>query len=487
VRRLFTIVASCLWTACAAPADPPAPVCRDPTTRMCVPCPGTSGCVDPIRCVWVPCADAAFGLFDAAADAGAIDGAGNDADLVDAGGQADATTGELDALVDATPDSAVGDDGGSRLVDALCSDGAKRCHDGLPQTCVVGKWVGGPSCAADLQCTNGICGCKDPCPALNLASCVLGVPAVKLCQLTGSGCLSWGLPVACKAGESCQLGACGPPSQCAPACPPGKVCQGQQCVDAPCQPPCPAGQSCQSGVCVPKGGGTLTCAQVAACIGTCPGGDASCPDACKAQGSDAALGLLAAYQGCLKAVCKPFADAGKINETLLCAYSYCFAEQKACTGAGSGSCQQLSDCLSGCGGSPTCGNLCHGQASQQGGLDYYGLFTCIDNLCAGLQGAAQLACAQQACQTAWNSCFGGKGPVYTTCLQIAQCQGKCAGDIACAKACKAAGTPAAQAAVDAFVACRDGKCGGWCSNPSAPNCMPCVQQYCAAEFAACSI
>lgn len=489
----MTLVAACAPN----PADSTR-VCRDPVTQACHPCPGSSGCVDPVQCMPIACGIIAFGDTDAGADGAdageTLGDASKSEGLADApDADAKAETGvdtDTDAPAEVAPDGQATDLDVAKdvaLADgALCAVGEAQCSGNTPQLCQAGKWVAQPACAGDLQCQKGICGCKDPCPALNLVQCVDGVPATKTCQLTGSGCLSWNLPVACKPGEVCQLGICQAPPACNPGCPPGQVCQGNVCIDAPCAPACPSGQSCQKGVCVPKGGGTLSCAQVVACIGNCPAGDAGCPDSCKAKGSDAALGLLAGYQGCIKAVCKPLADAGKLNETLLCMYTNCFAEQKACTGAGTASCKQLSECLSGCGGSSTCANTCGSSASQQGGLDYYGLLTCIDNLCAGLAGDAQLQCAQQACKAGWDKCFGGAGALYTTCLQIAQCQGKCSGDITCAKACKAAGTPAAQAAVDAFIDCRDGKCGPWCSNPGLPSCADCVELFCASQLAACS-
>ena len=487
-------LAAIVLGGCAEP-EPFRQICRDPVTQACQPCKGSNACVDPVECKVTACPGNGFAqdATSTTADAGAADGksdaaAGQTQDTATKAETADALPDLPPTIVDA--DSAVADSPVPTAVVAEtsdCANGQLDCIGAVPHHCQSGKWLPLSPCSADLQCQKGLCGCKDPCPALNLVQCVDGVPATKMCQLTSSGCLSWNLPVACKPTEVCQLGQCQPPSTCNPACPSGKLCQGSVCIDAPCVPVCPAGQSCQAGVCSPKGGGSLSCGQIAACIGNCPVADATCPASCKGQGSDSGLGLLTAYQGCLKAVCKPLADVGKINETMLCIYTNCFKEQQACTGAGTAGCKQLSDCMAGCGGSGTCTTSCNTMASQQGGVDYYGLLTCIDNICVGLQGSAQLSCAQQGCKGGWDKCYGSGPALYSTCLQIAQCQGKCGGDATCAKACKAAGTAAAQAAVDAFVTCRDGKCGTYCANPSSPNCMPCVEIYCGNELAACSI
>ncbi len=500
MRCLPALLLFSLLTAGCSEPDPVQRVCRDPISQACLPCPGVSGCVDPIACKVIPCADVSFATADAKADAKGSDAATETASGGDSGAEVQVDA-QPEVIAGAKPET-VADTGAETVAEVApetvaetvaegstgpCQPGQVQCAGNTLQVCQNGKWMPDKACASDLQCQNGICGCKDPCPALNLVQCVDNVPATKTCQLSSSGCLAWSLAIACKPGELCQLGLCQAPSSCNPACALGKICQGSVCVDAPCVPACPSGQSCQSGVCVPKGTGTLTCSQVVACIGNCPAADAACPTDCKTKGSEAGLGLLATYQGCVKAVCKPLADAGKINETMLCIYTHCFAEQKACTGAGTSTCKQLSDCMAGCGGSATCSTTCNGQASQQGALAFYGLLTCIDNICAGLQGAAQESCAKQGCKASWDKCYGSGPALYTTCGQIATCQSKCNGDITCAKACTAAGTPAAQAAVDAFITCRDTKCATYCANPSSPNCMPCIEAFCSNQLAACSI
>lgn len=440
-------------------------VCRDPVTKLCVACPETNICVDPVSCEIIFChADIAFGHNDASdvtatSDGGGQDGAGSDASSLDVSMDAnevlDTSTDQSDSgPVDTGPDASV------------CGPGQSRCLGNSIQNCSVGQWVTVAACNADLTCENAACTCKNSCAATNLVECVAGAAAVHSCNKTPSGCLVWGDAVACGAGQSCSLGQCSAPIG--------------------CSPPCGANQLCQNGSCVPVAGGALTCSQLAACIGNCPASDANCPSNCNAQGSSSGLTLLNSYQGCLKAVCKSLADQGKVNETMLCIYSNCFAEQQACIGSGSGDCKKMSDCMATCGGSATCSNNCNAGASQQGAKDYYGLLTCIDNQCGSLRGQAQLTCAQNGCKSLWDGCFPTAPVLYTSCAQVANCQANCNGNVTCAKACTAAASPKAQADVNAFIDCRDNKCGSYCGGGSSTNCATCVQIYCANELAACS-
>ncbi|MBI5607917.1 MAG: hypothetical protein HY902_03455 [Deltaproteobacteria bacterium] len=460
-----------LGSACTRTNSMAVSVCRDPVTKLCVACPETGICVDPVSCKIIEChADIAFGQGDATptgdagtSDAGTADsGSSGDGKSLDsdAGGVSDAASPEvLDSGADVPPDN------GPDL--AVCSPGQSRCEGSAIQNCMGGQWQTVAACNADLTCENAACVCKNSCSVASLIECVPGAAAVHTCTKTQSGCLVWSDAVACPAGQACNLGQC-------------------QTVSTGCNPACVAGQVCQNGLCVPGGGGALTCSQLAACIGNCPEADPNCPNNCKAQGSASGLSLLNAYQGCLKAVCKSLADQGKFNETMLCVYSNCFSEQQACIGSGSGDCKKTSDCMATCGSSATCSTNCNAAASQQGAKDYYGLLTCIDNQCGALSGQAQLTCAQNGCKSLWDSCYPSTPVLYTSCLQVANCQAKCGGDLACAKACKAAASPEAQAAVDAFITCRDTKCGGYCGGSNTTNCMQCVQIYCPNQLDACS-
>ena len=318
--------------------------------------------------------------------------------------------------------------------------------------------------------------------------CLGNVAAVRTCQLNSDKCLAWGVAVACKPGESCALGVCGGGAVgCNPACGGNQVCSNGTCLDKGCNPACGNGQVCQGGQCVNATSGSLTCAQVSACTGNCPEGDAACPGQCLAQGTPGAQTGFATYKNCIKATCKALADQGKINETLFCIFQYCANEQAACVGSGTGTCAELNDCLGGCSNSATCTSGCNAAASKQAALDFYGLMTCVDNNCAGLSGDAQAQCAQGSCSSAYTKCLGGSsGGSLTSCKQIAECQAGCSGNVACAKNCTAQGTAKAQADVNAFIDCRDQKCSAWCDGGANAQCNSCITNYCYAQLEACS-
>lgn len=438
-------------------------ICRDRFSAKCYPCPGALICVDPITCKPIPCT--ATHPFQDASNGDGSDGK----DSSDAGDVAGAPE--------------VGQP------DAGCLKGAARCQGNTVQVCQNAAWLDSQACPANQPCQDGACvKCADQCAALGLVECLGGVAALRTCQLNSDKCLAWGVAVACKPGESCAQGLCGGgPLGCSPACGGNQVCSGGTCVDKGCNPACGNGQVCQGGQCVNSGSGSLSCAQVSACSGNCPEGDAACPGECFAQGTSGAQSNFTKYKSCIKATCKSFADQGKINETLFCIFQYCGAEQAACLGSGSGTCSELNDCLGGCSNGATCTSGCNAAASEQAGLDFYGLMTCVDGSCAGLTGDAQAQCAQGSCGSAYTKCFGAStGGSLTSCKQIAECQAGCGGSLACAKNCTAQGTAKAQADVKAFIDCRDQKCGAWCGGGSNPQCSSCITNYCYPQLQACS-
>jgi hypothetical protein len=302
-----------------------------------------------------------------------------------------------------------------------------------------------------------------------LVECLPDVPAIKTCQMNPDKCLSWGVPIACKPGEICENGQC------------------KTGTASGCNPPCTANQSCQNGVCIPNSsGGTLNCGQIVACTGNCAAGDTTCSDGCIAKGTAGGQTQFSSYKGCITAICKSYADAGKVNDAMACIFGNCFEAQAACLGAGNASCGQTNTCITGCGSSATCIDACNKNASKTGGLTYYTLYGCMDANCAGLSGDGLVDCAKNQCTSSFVGCFSPIGANQTlfSCLDIATCQGKCNGDLLCAKACTAQGTAQAQADVNAFINCRDLKCGNWC--PGTSNCSACVSQYCGYELSICS-
>lgn len=460
----FVLAALC---ACSTKVDSGQTVCTDPKTGQFVACPGVNACVDPLKGTIVACVsnDVTFGK----GDADVSDSATADAAKADVVLDATPEISKDSATTDAVSDSGV-DSGADAIVDAgPCQTGAKQCKDKATlQTCSNGIWGSNFTCPSTQECHDGACGCPDPCKALGLVECLIDVPAIKTCQMNPDKCLSWGVPIACKPGEICQNGQC------------------KTGTATGCNPPCGSGYTCQGTTCVANStGGTLSCSQIVACSGNCAAGDTTCSDACIAQGSGNGQSQFNSYKSCIAAVCKPYADAGKVNDAMACIFNNCFDVQAACLGAGNATCSQTNTCMSNCGASAPCVDGCNKAASKAGGLGYYTLYGCMDANCAGLSGDGLTDCAKTQCTTGFVGCFSplGAGQTLFSCLDIANCQGKCNGDALCAKACTAQGTLQAQADVNAFIDCRDLKCGNWC--PGA-NCTTCITQYCAYELSVCS-
>ncbi len=460
--RILTAIFALAMLGCSTKVDNGQTVCTDPKTGQFIACPGVSACVDPLKGTIVACVsgDVTFGKSDADTSDSATGDSAQDA-LVDAA--PDVSKDAALDVPDTTPPDAVPADTGP------CQAGAKQCKDKATlQTCINGVWGSNFTCPTTQECHDGACGCPDPCKALGLVECLTDVPAIKTCQMNPDKCLSWGVPIACKPGEICQSGQC------------------KTDTASGCNPPCGSGYTCQGTTCVANStGGTLTCGQVVACNGNCATGDTTCSDGCLAQGSGGAQSQFTSYKSCISAICKPYVDAGKINDAMACIFNNCFDVQAACIGAGNAACNQTNTCMSGCNGSAACVDGCNKNASKVGGLGYYTLQGCMDANCAGLTGDGLVDCAKTQCTTSFVGCFSpiGAGQTLFTCLDIANCQGKCGGDLLCAKACTLQGTAQAQADVNAFLDCRDLKCGNFCPGG---NCSACVTQYCAYELSVCS-
>ncbi|MSP90632.1 MAG: hypothetical protein EXR79_02320 [Myxococcales bacterium] len=482
-----------LLGACASPMTGTSSpvVCKDPQTGACLACPGAKLCVDPVTCVPHECAkDIVFAATPK--DGGATETAGLDtvADAGDGGAglgdsaAPDAGLKDTPAGMDAIPIDAVGPLD-VPAPDVPCAPGFKKCLGNTVQSCDTGTWKLESVCGTGLLCQDGACVCANPCPALNLVECMPGIPATRTCNLTPAGCLAWALPIACKPGESCQLGQCkAPPVPCEPVCGDAQVCAQGLCVAKACNPACAGGETCQLGQCKTPTTGTLGCGQITACVsGQCaPPADATCKLACVQKGTANAQAQFTTLQECVQATCKAF--AAKPNEAMFCIYSQCGQAQAACLGAGPGDCAGLNTCLNDCANSPVCVNDCHAQASIAGGKDFYALMTCVDDKCAGLAGDAQVQCAGSQCKGAFDKCFGASAPKGLSCQQILQCAAGC-GDKACAAACKQKGSPQGQAAITAMVACMDQKCGSFCAQQT-PQCDTCLADWCGPQFAACN-
>ena len=137
--------------------------------------------------------------------------------------------------------------GGWRACGQLDSD---PCLDlGPPTPCPTGQ-----------ACVDGVCVCMDECGPAGLTACT--GTAVRTCaDLDGDGCLEWTAPTACPADAPCSGGVCTEP--CEDGCPEAgaTTCEAgglRTCADLDVDgcvewgPPeaCPAGQTCDGGACV---------------------------------------------------------------------------------------------------------------------------------------------------------------------------------------------------------------------------------------------
>jgi len=346
-RLCAWLLLACAW-ACGELPRAPTAVCRDPGTGSCVACPGANYCVDSLTCLQIACApdSITFRQLDItaqsdgasqsdAANQGDAASQGDSAPQSDAAGEPDnasdaSSLAELADMGDTSPetsqpgsDSAGADaspadqaspsdtaqSGDAPPADAqpACSPSATQCKGNTVQVCVFGTWQDDKPCPANKPCQDGACGCSNPCPAFNLVECLPNIAATRTCQLGSDKCLSWGLAIACKPGETCSQGQCLAPSGCGGGCPNGETCQQNQCVAT--------------------SGGGLSCAQILGCAGSCK--DSACAQACKSKGSPAGKAAVEALVACNQNKCGNWCNPEGPN-CGPCMDQYCAAEQNAC-------------------------------------------------------------------------------------------------------------------------------------------------------------
>ncbi len=519
--RCLAWVATLAIAACGGTDNSPAKngsfVCTNNLTGACEPCPGVTLCVDPVTCLVTACGggDIAFGGEGVGStDAGPSDGATSDTGAPDTVASdtvaPDTGTPDTGAPDTGTPDTGAPDTGApdtGGLDGAVCTDGIKSCADPkTPQFCFQGKWMALAGCGSGDKCSSGKCVCAKECVALGQQTCEPGVAAFKTCQLDGA-CLKWGVPLACQPGQVCESGQCKAKSSCTPACAAGKVCVQGVCQDAPCTPACAQGQVCKQGVCVantcnpacpqgqvcsagtcqPANTGTLTCGQIVACISQFSQGpnDTVNINACVGKGTAAAQDQYTKRKNCIKLSCQKLIDAGKVNEAMLCVYTYCGVEQTGCVGSGTKTCDQLGSCLSGCGTSVVCTTGCHSDASISGVKTWYSLTTCGDQYCAGKSGNDYATCTTQSCAGPYQACFGTTGGGGYSCAQVLQCAQGCTTK-SCAGDCKAKASAQGLQDLNNLLGCNDKYCKSYCDNGTQQQCSACLQVYCSKEQNACN-
>ena len=385
-------------------------------------------------------------------------------------------------------DSVSIDDGVS--VDAGCKEGEKVCLDATTaKFCHDGTWYNAAPCSKGKQCNKGTCTCSEECLAINQLQCLDKIAAFKICKLS-DGCLNWSIPVACQPGQVCQGGVCKlpDPAGCKPVCAAGQACQNGVCVQSGCTPSCPAGHTCQANKCVAKAQGTLTCGQIFACVDqfAISPKDKVNIDACIAKGTASGQALYTKRKACIALSCQTYIDQGKVNDAMLCVYTFCGQEQADCLGSGKGDCNELAGCIVGCSNNGLCLIGCHSDASLQGAKNFYALQSCADQKCPGLAGSDWNSCMQQGCTSALNKCVPSQGQTTLSCAQIMSCASGCK-DKPCAQACKTKGSIQGLSDLQKLLDCNDKHCKLFCEQGTQQQCDACLAVYCKAESKACQM
>jgi hypothetical protein len=278
--------------------------------------------------------------------------------------------------------------------------------------------IGIESCGNGTVCSDGQCrapeSCEDACP-LGQIVC-RDAQFAQRCERLPSGCLDWGDPLQCDAGQTCQVGE-GCAVACRDACAQGETrCTGggaQACIVGPkgCREwsavtACGPGQACEAGACVdacPEACvlgaarcsefGREVCEQRAGCptfVGApCPNGQACVADG---QCGDCSPGALQEE------------DCGN-----------CGVRTRTCGNdgrwGGFGACEAQGECQAGtqraCGncGRQTCTNACTWGACEGGGA------------CAPGETGSCGDCGNRACngQCQWDACGNGDGTLWRRC------------------------------------------------------------------------
>ncbi len=295
------------WTACQGEVTPVAGLC-DGQDHDCDGVPDTCTACTPGQTQ--PCYDGksgtlGVGLCKAGTQTCDVDGGwgGCTGEVTPVSGQCDGLDHDCDGLPDTcqacTPgatQSCYGGPAGTEGV-GICHSGTQTCGatgtwgpclgemlptrqgcDGKDDTCT-GAIDKNALCPQGQACVNGAC-VPDSCGAGEFG---LSCPDGYSCENGGCVPTPCGDAGVCRAGQTCQKGACEDP--CASVdCGPGSTCSGGTCVAGGCyQSPCAAGLICRGGVCVADPCQGITCpdgtfCRAGACIQacgflTCPGGE----------------------------------------------------------------------------------------------------------------------------------------------------------------------------------------------------------------------
>ena len=320
---------------------------------------------------------------------------------------------------------------GARCVDGACradcasdcTPGERRCGSAAEvATCVVRDGCpvleGTETCGGGTLCSDGDClppgACEDACPQGQVVC--RDAAFAQRCERLPSGCLDWGDPLPCDAGQTCRVGE-GCVQTCRDECAAGAVrcAEGgaQRCVAGPdgCEVwgavvACAPGEACEAGACVDR------------CPGACVEGTARCSafgrEVCEVRGGCPTFVAAPCPNG------QPCLGDGQCGDCRPGAFQEedcgnCGVRTRTCDAQGRwgsfGACGDQGECAAGtqraCGncGRQTCTAACTWGACEGGGA------------CAPGETGSCNDCGTRTCngQCQWDACGNGEGTLWRRC------------------------------------------------------------------------
>ena len=202
-----------------------------------------------------------------------------------------------------------------------------------------------------------------------------------------------------------------------------------------------------------------SCEEILLCLDSC-GSDSNCNTACQTnatlEASTDFINLANCYNNC----------QNSSGDFTVCIQTNCSSEYAVCgidvsSLSSNMDCGDLSTCVYNCNNDSSCIQTCYNNASLDGATQYDELNQCFANNNDSCQNEANPSdCLIAACQTEYNTCYGGGGSSGGTCddigtdLNCLQIFNECAS--ACNynyNVCIQKGTPAAQTAAQNYLDC----------------------------------
>ncbi len=222
------------------------------------------------------------------------------------------------------------------------------------------------------------------------------------------------------------------------------------------------------------------CPDLNECLRGCDG--EACQDRCRALAPEGAVLDFDAILTCIED--NDCADEDGVDQA--CMQENCGVELEACFGPppqpeGEGTCAELNECLTLCGGANDCNAACIEATSPEAFQTFDDAVSCIQaSDCAPDDGA----CIQAACGDEIVACLGEPEPPRDplTCPELNECLGACGDDEACIEQCREGSEADAVEAIDAALACVE---ENECRRDDGSVDQGCLDENCTDEVEAC--